>query len=157
MQFPTVRGSNLLRQNVQIPADLGGQLNLLFVPFQQWQQMEVNSWGALMEQLEQDHPGFRYYELPTIQRRNALWQGFINEGMRSGIPNPATRARTITLYLDKKAFRRALSMPDEEHTYLLLTDRAGNILWRSGGEYTAEKAAQLVIALNEISLQAEPA
>src|SRR5271157_276536 len=128
MQFPTVRGSNLLRQNVQIPADLGGQLNLLFVPFQQWQQMEVNSWGALMEQLEQDHPGFRYYELPTIQR-----------------------------YLDKKAFRRALGMPDEEHTYLLLTDRAGNILWRSGGEYTAEKAAQLVIALNEISLQTEPA
>jgi hypothetical protein len=155
MQLPSVRGSNLLRQTVQLPADLGGDLNLLFVAFQQWQQMEVDSWGALMSQLELDRPGFRYYELPTIERRNVLWQTFINESMRAGIPDPATRRRTITLYIDKKAFRGAAGLPDEDHIYLLLTDRSGNILWRSRGEYTVVKAAGLEIAIDEFNLQAQ--
>ncbi len=43
-------------------------------------------------------------------------QVFINEGMRAGIPDPATRERTITLYIDKPAFQHALDMPDEAHT-----------------------------------------
>ena len=157
MKLPVVRGSNLLRQSVQLPADLGGGLNLLFIPFYQWQQMEVNSWVPLMNELEQSHADFRYYELPTIQHRNVLWQTFINEGMRAGIPDPAARHRTITLYIDKKAFMSASGLTDEEHVYLLLTDRAGNILWRSRGEYSQEKAAELVMAVNELCLQAQSA
>ena len=86
-----------------------------------------------------------------------MWQTFINEGMRAGIPDPATRRRTITLYIDKKAFKGVAGLTDEEHIYLLLTDRIGNILWRSRGEYTAEKAAGLVRAIYQFRLQAQPA
>jgi len=49
----------------------------------------------------------------------------------------------------------ASGLTDEEHVYLLLTDRAGNILWRSRGEYSQEKAAELVMAVNELCLQAQ--
>jgi hypothetical protein len=157
MKLPVVRGSNLLRQNMQLPEDLSGNLNLLFIPFYQWQQMEVNSWVPLVSELEQTHPDFHFYELPTIQRRNIFSQTFINEGMRMGIPDPATRERTITLYIDKKAFTSALDMPDEEHTYLLLTDREGNILWRARGEYTEEKASSLLLAVQELSVQTNAA
>ncbi|HVP22063.1 MAG TPA: hypothetical protein VMS73_09415 [Anaerolineaceae bacterium] len=104
MKLPNVIGSNLLRQKVELPADLCGELNLLFIAFYQWHQMEVNSWVPFVRELEQTQPGFYYYELPTIQQRNVLAQKFINEGMRAGIPDPATRERTITLYIDKKAF-----------------------------------------------------
>src|SRR5512140_430814 len=99
MKLPVVTGSNLLRQKMQLPDHLRGGLNILFIPFQQWQQMEVNSWVPLVSELEQTHPDLRYYELPTIQRRNVLSQTFINEGMRIGIPDPGTRERTITLYI----------------------------------------------------------
>ncbi len=157
MKLPFVNGSNLLRKNIKLPDDLGGNLNLLFIPFYQWQQTEVNSWLPLMSQLEQSHADFRYYELPTIQHRNVLWQTFINEGMRAGISDPATRERTITLYIDKKAFMSAAGLTDEEHIYILLTDQVGNILWRSRAEYSMEKSAALVIAINELSLQAQPA
>ena len=73
----------------------------------------------------------RYYELPVIQQLGSLSRTFINEGMRAGIRDPITRARTITLYLDKEAFRSALGFPDEETIYLLLIDRQGTILWRA--------------------------
>ncbi len=157
MKLPNVTGSNLLRQKVELPADLRGKMNLLFIAFYQWQQMEVDSWVALAQELEQTQPGFTYYELPTIQRRNVFAQAFINEGMRAGIPGRATRERTITLYIDKPAFQRALDMPDEDHIYILLVDQAGNIFWQARGENTVDNSSSLRQAVDEFHLQAQSA
>jgi hypothetical protein len=157
MKVPYVTGSNLLRQKVELPADLRGEVNLLFIAFSQWQQMEVNSWVTFASELEQTQSGFRYYELPTIQSRNVLAQKFINGGMRAGIPDPATRERTITLYIDKQAFKHALDMPDEDHIYVLLADQTGYVLWRGRGGFTMENSSSLRRLIEEIGLQAETA
>ena len=143
MTFPTVSGSNLLREKLTLPRDFQGRFNLVFIPFEQWQQMEVDSWGALAEKLEEQFDGLVYYELPTIQSRNTFYKMFINEGMRAGIPNPKTRERTITLYLDKSDFRAALEMPDEEHIYILLVDCQGKEFFRARGPYSREGEAAL--------------
>jgi hypothetical protein len=138
MIFPTVTGSNLLRQKLTLPRDFQGELNVVFIAFQQWQQMEVNSWIPLAQELEKQTRGLYYYELPTIQSRNVFYQKFINEGMRAGIPNQTSRERTITLYLNKAAFRRNLEMRDEDHINILLVDRSGNVLSSTRGAYTPE-------------------
>ena len=151
MKFPKVSGSNLLRQKLTLPEDLQGSLNLVFVPFWQWQQMEVNSWLPLATQFEKTTPGLHAYELPTIQSRSPLSRWFINEGMRAGIPNQKTREHTITLYIDKGAFRRALEMNDEDHIYVLLLDRTGSVIWRGRGSYSAENAASLERVLQNFS------
>ncbi len=150
MKFPIVTGSNLLKHKLTLPRDFEGDLNLVFLPFWQWQQMEVNSWGATAELLEQQYPGFCYYELPTIQRMNPLAHFFIDEGMRGGIPDPATRKRTITLYLDKPAFVRALELKDQEHIYLLLVDSQGEILWQARGAYQPDTADSLIKAVEAL-------
>jgi hypothetical protein len=144
MKFPTVNGSNLLKQKLTLPEDFEGDLNLIFLPFQRWHQMEVNSWGAVAEELEKQHPTFRYYELPTIQRMNPLAHFFIDEGMRGGIPDAATRKRTITLYLDKSAFMRSLELQDQNHIYLLLVDRQGQVFWQGRGPFQPETAENLL-------------
>jgi hypothetical protein len=74
---------------------------------------------------------------------NILYQTFINEGMRAGIPNQATRQKTITLYLDKKEFLRALNIPDDQTIWVLVIDRAGNVLWHSQDVFTPEKGEAL--------------
>jgi hypothetical protein len=140
MIFPIVTGSNLLREKIFLPRDFQGELNVVFVAFQQWQQMEVNSWIPLAKELEEQNDGLYYYELPTIQSRNVFYQKFINEGMRAGIPNQTSRERTITLYLDKAAFRRSLEMTDEDHIYILLLDRLGKVLFSTRGAYTPDAA-----------------
>lgn len=150
MTFPTVSGSNLQRQKIALPQELEGEYNLLFVPFQQWQQSEVNSWIALAEQLEEQYPNLVYYELPTIRTLNSLSKFFINEGMRAGIPNTKSRQRTITLYLDKSSFQSALAMPDEDHIYILIIDRQGNEFFRARGSYTKEAEADLRDALLQL-------
>lgn len=143
MTFPTVNGSNLLREKLTLPRDFKGKFDLIFIPFEQWQQVEVDSWMALAKELEQQFDGLVYYELPTIQSRNTFYRMFINEGMRAGIPNPKTRERTITLYLDKSDFRAALDMQDEKHIYVLLVDRQGNEYFRARGPYNREDETAL--------------
>lgn len=151
MTFPTVSGSNLLRQKLTLPQDFQGKFNLIFVPFEQWQQMEVDSWMALAKKLEGEFDGLVYYELPTIQSRNTFFRMFINEGMRAGIPNPKTRERTITLYLDKADFRATLNMTDEAHIYVLVVDQQGNEFFRTRGPYSPDGEAALRQVLDQLS------
>lgn len=147
MQFPTVQGSNLQRQKLTLPQDLAGTLNVVLIPFQRWQQDTVDTWVPFLRQLEGERDGVYYYELPTIQQMNVLSRTFINEGMRAGIPDPVARERTITLYLDKVAFRRALDLPHEDDIYVLLVDRQGQVLWRAEGAHTPQKAKSLAAAI----------
>lgn len=144
LHFPLVSGYNLDREEIEFPRDFGGDLNLVIVPFQQYQQTIVNTWIPFAQQTERDNPGFMYYELPTIYNLPAFARGFINEGMRAGIPDQTARERTITLYIDKDPFKAALGIEDEDDIYLFLVDREGDILWRASDEYTESKASELI-------------
>ncbi len=149
MHFPTIEASNLSGSEYTLPTGLEGDLNILALAFQMWHQNEVDTWMPLLEQLERRLPAVRAYELPVLRSMNRFSQWMIDQGMRGGIPDPATRARTITLYLDKERFRRALGLPDEDHIYLLLVDRDGLVHWQTRGPYSPEKASSLLAAVEE--------
>jgi uncharacterized protein (DUF924 family) len=133
------------------PRDFDAPLNLLFIAFQQWHQNQVDSWVPAVDQLAAEHPSLAYYEFPTIYQMNHLARIFLNEGMRAGIPNEATRRRTVTLYIDKRPFRDALAIPDESEIAVILFDQQGQVLWRSSGAYSMEKGIALQTAV--LSLQ----
>lgn len=150
VQLPTVNGKNLLRQKMVFPRDFAGDINLVFIAFQRWHQDQVDSWVPLAEEMAAELPTFNYYEFPTIYQMNRLSQMFLNEGMRAGIPDLGTRGRTVTLYVDKRPFRTALAIPDESDTAIFLFDRQGKALWRSSGEFSAEKGAGLLTAVSSL-------
>jgi hypothetical protein len=144
MHFPIVRGTNLSGREYILPAGFEGELNIVALAFQMWHQNEVDTWIPLLTQLEQQVTGLRAYELPVIRSMNRLSQWMIDQGMRGGIPDLATRARTITLYIDKEGFRKQLGLPNENHIYVLLVDRGGQVLWRCQGAYRPDTAQELV-------------
>ena len=147
MRFPAVSGSNLKRARLALPQDFEGDINLVFIAFQQWQQNQVDTWIPFARQLEQFVPGVRYYELPTIRRLNPLARTFINEGMRAGIPDQKARERTITLYIDTEEFRQATAIPGKNEVHTMLVNRNGDILWRTTGTFDEEKGKGLEQAI----------
>jgi hypothetical protein len=150
MQLPHVNGSNLNREKMSFPSDFCGEVNLVFIAFQQWHQNLINEWVPLAEEMEKSTPEFHYYEFPVVYQMGWLGRTFLNEGMRAGIPNPATRGRTITLYLDKEPFRQSLDIPDESTIWVYLFDKEGRVLWRISGEFSQEKEAAFRTAVTEI-------
>ena len=141
--FPTVHGSNLNRRAFNLPGDFESERNLVIVAFQRDQQAMVDTWTAPIRGLLARYPDLRFYELPTISRGNPLFRAWLDGAMRGGIPDHQSREQTITLYLDKVAFRHALGLPHEDTIYVLLVDRAGHVFWRAEGEYAAQLAAEL--------------
>ncbi len=149
-RFPVLQSENLNRENVEIPTQLRGEVNLVLVAFQQWQQGLIDGWIPFLESLVKEHDRFDYYELPTIRKMNFIYKRFIDGGMRAGIPSKTTRGRTITLYIDKDPFKDALDITTEETIYLYLMDKKGTIFWEAEGSLSEDKAISLETTLRDI-------
>ena len=149
--FPAVHASNLDGRAFQLPGDFEGQRNLVIIAFQRDQQMQVTSWLPAIGDLLRRYPELRFYELPTIRRGNHVFRTWLDGAMRGGILDPQSREHTITLYLDKATFRRALDLPHEKSIYILLLHRMGQLLWRGQGEYTDGLAGESEQVLSQAS------
>jgi hypothetical protein len=145
--FPTVRSDNLEGKTFTLPADFAGERNVVFIAFEREQQKDVDTWVPFVGKQIAANPGTEYYELPTIKKMISLMKWTINKGMKSGIPDKGAREHTITLYIDKEPFKHDLAITDEKTIHVLIVDRAGNVLWRTSGVFTDDKAAALAAAL----------
>jgi hypothetical protein len=131
--FPQYRAKDLNGRTVTAPADGESSHVLVLVAFKRHQQQLIDRW---LEQVKPmlDQRTLDFLELPVIREMNPVSRWFIDRGMRGGIRDPHTRARVVTLFTDKNAFRRALSIPDEESIYVYLVRREDRaILWRTRG------------------------
>ncbi|MFC1961342.1 hypothetical protein ACFLYO_11620, partial [Chloroflexota bacterium] len=147
MRFPEVQGSNLQGRRFKLPQDFGGEINVALIAFQQHQQYDATTWLPFLKQQQAQHPCLRTYELPTIWPMSRLRRTMLDMSMRLGIADRATRALTITLYLDKVAFRQVLDIPHEDTITVLVVNRAGTVLWRAQGAYNEVKGASLAATL----------
>jgi hypothetical protein len=147
--FPRVTGRNLEHRTFNLPGDFEGERNLILIAFKRSQQADVDTWTPFARPLEQQYPGFRIYELPTLASGFSIMRGIIDGGMRGGIPDSAVRAATVTLYIDKKPFRQALGITTEERIHAFLVDREGRVLWRAEGTFTQAAGDELVRALSQ--------
>jgi len=143
-RFPEIVAENLERRKLDLPSAFAGERNIVILAYRREQQRDVDTWFPYLSTLASERRDVGYYELPVL---SGVWRPldwWIDGGMRSGIPDVAQRSRTITLYTDKSAFRRAVGVPDrDEDIDILLVDRGGNILWRGTGRFDAAKAAQI--------------
>ena len=147
LRFPVVQGRSLTGRHVTLPFDFAGDLNVVLVAFKRGQQDDVDTWTPRLRELAADRPELRVYELPTLASSCRIMRSFIDGGMRGGIPDSAVRAATITLYIDKRPYKAALRIPNEDEIHVFLVERGGRIRWRAVGPFTAEAAAELEAAL----------
>ena len=143
IRFPQVDGSSLSGTSHRLPGTLAGDSNLLLIAFRQWQQADVDTWVPVAEALAEERPEFRAYELPVISQMYRPVSGFIDGGMRGGIPDPQVREATITMYINRKQFLEDLRIPSVSAIVPMLVTPTGEILWRTTGRRTADTEASL--------------
>jgi hypothetical protein len=148
--FPTIQGENLSGRKMVLPKDFEGKVNIVIVAFQREQQLLVNSWTQVIQQLEKKYPELHTYELPTISTGYKLMKWIIDNGMRSGIKDMKTRDHTITLFTNTKKFRDDLSLPTDETIYVMIVDASGAVRWKTSGSMTPMSAALLNAAVDEL-------
>lgn len=137
--FPKVSGSNLNGLRFNLPDDFKSSLNIVVIAFKRQHTDLIEGWTSHLEDLVRTNPELKYYELPVLSASYSPFRWWIDGGMRAGIIDNEARERTITVYLNKRAFRKQLEIPDENTIYLFLVEKNGKIVWRAEGEFTKEK------------------
>lgn len=149
--FPTVAGDNLNGRRIEFPQGLDAPYAILLVAFYQQQQTDVNTWLGEAKAIVADHANVEYYELPTISGSWTIARGWIDGGMRRGIPAFADRERTVTLYTDTDEFRRLSGIDNPARIWSGLIDRMGRVYWSARGPATPQALADLRKAVREVA------
>jgi hypothetical protein len=79
--FPRINALSLTGCEYTLPAERGGERNVLVLAFQRRQQALVASWFPFLEQLMANHRDLRAYEVAIVPSVYTLARPFIDGGM----------------------------------------------------------------------------
>jgi hypothetical protein len=149
--FPEINGTALDGAAFALPADLGAPWNLLVVTFRDDLDRLADKWVLVAERMAAGSGGrLAAYELPVVGRGFKPFKSLVNASIGARAEaDAAEKARTIPLYVDRKAFRKKLGLKDEDTVHVLLVSHRGRIAWRGEGLLTPQKVAALEAAVGE--------
>ena len=146
-ELSPLRGRSLDGRSYELPGDLAKPYNLLVVAFRREQQAVVDQWLPWLTELERGRADVAVYELPVLSSTYGPARWLIDGGMTRGIPDPAARARTITVYTDVQKVVENLGLAGTDTIAVLVVDHGGRILAREPGGFEQDKAERLATAL----------
>jgi hypothetical protein len=145
-RFPSVSGESLAGEPVELPP-LGAP-SVLLIGYVQSAQFDADRWilGLLQADL-----GVRILEVPTIPGLFASAAGgFIDSGMRSGIPSEDWSA-VVTVYGSKAdAITRFTGNERTRNIRVLALDADGHVRWMHDRGYSASKLLELAALLRSL-------
>ena len=143
VSFPVVTADSLDNAKVSLPRDFAKPLNLVVLSFARDQQQAVESWVDAFTKIQSAHPQVQLWVLPVSAREDILYKWWLNSSMRGNLAKDESPHFTVPLYVNKPQFRKALSIASEKQIAVLLTNKAGAVLWRAEGPLTDRLNASL--------------
>lgn len=149
--FPPADGVRLDGTEIHFPDDLPADATLLVVSFRGDLDVIADQWARLGERLMEAH-GDRVatLEVPVVGRKLKMFGEMGTVGIRNQIDGDAERDRTVPLYVDKKAFKKALGLRSANRVTAFLVDREGRIAWRGEDEIDMDEVASLEAAVADL-------
>lgn len=144
--LPSVTGTALDKAKLTLPADFSAPLNLLILSFRRDQQTAVESWLPVPRQ-SGEPARVQTWNLPISGREDNIYRWWLNTSMRDSTPPGESTHNIVPLYVNKPRFLKRLDIASEKDVVVLLTNKAGLVLWRSSGAVTPEKKTSLLAFL----------
>ncbi|GAC21106.1 hypothetical protein [Paraglaciecola arctica] len=133
-------GESLEGKTVVMPQEFSGQETLLLFGYKQDSQFDIDRWliGLDMTQTQ-----VAAYEIPTIQGMlPRMFSGFIDSGMRKGIPKELWKG-VVTVYADGDKIQRFTGNLNPNNARVMLLNKEGTIVYFYDQGFSVE-------ALNEV-------
>jgi hypothetical protein len=119
-------GESLEGKVVVIPQDFIGQETLLLFGYKQDSQFDIDRW---LIGLDMTQTKVAAYEIPTIQGMlPRMFSGFIDGGMRKGIPKELWKG-VVTVYADGDKIQRFTGNQNPNNARVMLLDKEGTIIY----------------------------
>ncbi len=149
-RFPDLKGESLSGNVISVPGSFSGKTTLVLVAFRRGATAQVNSWLLPFAETFRDDPRVAFVEVPLLDAGWKFMSGWIDGGMRSGIPE-AMHDHVVTVYGGADSFRKQMGIDDVHGAYAWLLDREGNIIWHGRGMADAASREKLFSLTREES------
>jgi hypothetical protein len=150
--FPSIPAQDLEGKTLTIPKDLPVTSNLVALAFSREHLGPMETWSPHFSHLERDFPGLGVWQVAALSKVYRMFRSAIDGGMRAGVADARMRAHVLTAYLDLPSLQRALALPDLRDIHLYLLDGLGTIRWHESGDWTADRVARLLKALESLQV-----
>jgi hypothetical protein len=141
--FPTLTAETLAGSEKTLPAAAAGTVTLITLAFERAAQDQIDAWAEPFLEEFADNRGISYFEVPMLKSEYKAMSGFIDGGMRGGIPQDR-HDNVMTFYGDITPYRQALGMGDAEAAYVFLVDRNGVIQFAGQGAPTTDRLDRML-------------
>ena len=141
--FPAIQARNLEGRTFHLPQDFEGELNIVLIAFDAWQQSLVDSWGPQLAALSASFAFLGVYELPVISSIYSLARPLIDGGMAANIASRDVREHTLTVYTSVSLVTGPLHIESTRTITVVLVDRTGRVYWRGEGRFDESQAGTL--------------
>lgn len=140
--FPSLTAETLSGNKITFPQVVKGQKALLVVAFERQAQSQADAWyDAYVKNFQPQ--GYVFYELPMI---SGLWKwmsGFIDSGMRSGVPS-YKHDNVATYYGPLDTYYEAFGVNNKSTVYVFSLNEQGQITASASGPATGVKINALL-------------
>lgn len=148
-KFPVIQAETLSQKKVTFPEVTRGKYAFILIAFKRQTQGEVDSWldPFIREFGEKD--GITFYEIPMISGNWKWMSGWIDSGMRSGVPR-YKHDHVATYYGPLSTYFETFGVRDARKVYVFFLDKKGNIIWKESGPAENEKYEELRKLVNSV-------
>ena len=137
-------GESLEGKIVVIPEDFIGQETLLLFGYKQDSQFDIDRW---LIGLDMTQTKVAAYEIPTLQGMlPRMFSGFIDGGMRKGIPKELWKG-VVTVYADGDKIQRFTGNINPNNARVMLLDKDGSIVYFYDRGFSVEALSEVREAL----------
>jgi hypothetical protein len=124
-KFPLLNVQTLSKTKLELPSYTLGKPTVICLVFEQSAQGLVDTWtNPILKKYSASE--LNYYEIPMITSGYKWMSGFIDNGMRSGIPKNL-HTNIATYYGNLSAYKKNLLMTNKNSCYIFLLDKNGFI------------------------------
>lgn len=152
MMFPTIQGTTLESEQVDIPDFTDNQVSVFLVGYKQDTQFDIDRW---LIGLEMTSIPVSVYELPIIAGMfPRMFSTQIDEGMRRGIPKELWGG-VITVYKQGEEIQAFTGNENPNNARVLLLDQTGRITFFYDRGFSVDALNKLHAALKTLNINEE--
>ncbi len=141
-KFPVIEAETLSQEKVVFPEVTQGKTALILIAFKRQTQGQVDSWLDPFIEEFGGNEQVTFYEIPMISNNWKWMSGWIDSGMRSGVPS-YKHDHVATYYGPLSEYFEYFSIQDKRLCYVFLLDEEGNIIWKNQDAATPDSYNEL--------------
>jgi hypothetical protein len=131
-EMPKIEGESLAGHKVVLPDAAAGRVTVLIFGFSKASKVPTSAWASKLQADFRARPDFALYQLPVLEDVPRFVRKMVISGIKKGVPE-GLRDHFVPILQGEAELKKVVHYKEPDEAYLVLLDRAGNLVRQSHG------------------------